>query len=84
MAVFYLTKNGTSGKLLFPTGNYGRVVGFNVDWLTEELIELGFRLAGKSQEPIVDLRIYNDQAFFDALFDLVMQTVSDLEATLQE
>ncbi len=84
IAVFYLARDGAAAVLHFPTNNYGRVVGFNVDRLGEELIELGFRLAGKSQEPRVDLRIYNDQAFFDTLFDLVMQTVNDLETTLQE
>ncbi len=84
ITVFYLLRDGAEYKLGFPTSYYyANVVGFNVDRLIEELLDLGFRLEGKNQEPRLDLRMYNDQAFFDALFDLVMQTLSELEGTLQ-
>jgi len=85
IAVFYLMVSEPEYKLVFSTGYYySRVVDFNVDRLVEELTGLGFQLAGKDQEPRVDLRAHNDQAFFDALFDLVVRTVDELGRTLQK
>lgn len=85
IAVFYLSRDGSEHRLSFPTSYYyANVVGFNVDRLIEELLELGFRLEGKNQEPRIDLRMHNDQVFFNALFDLVMQTSDELEGTLHQ
>lgn len=83
IAVFYLVVPGQGYSLHFSTSYYTNVVGFNVDRLVEELTELGFQPFGKNQEPRVDLRVHNNQAFFDALFDLIAQTAGELEATLQ-
>lgn len=82
IAVFYLGSGGPG--LHFPThGYYAQVVGFDVGWLIEELTDLGFQLAGKKQEPRVDLRLHNDQGFFDTLFDIVVRAVDELDETLQ-
>jgi uncharacterized protein (TIGR02391 family) len=84
IAVFYLTAPGKDYGLHFPmTSYYEQVVGFNVDRLLEELTDLGFWLTGKNQEPFIDLKMHNDQAFFDGLFDLIVRTVDELEGTLQ-
>jgi uncharacterized protein (TIGR02391 family) len=83
IAVLYLVVPGQGFSLHFSTSYYANVVGFNVDRLVEELTELGCQPFGKNQEPRVDLRVHNNQAFFDALFDLVAQTVDELGATLQ-
>ena len=84
IAVFYLVVAGNDYGIHFPTAYYyENVVGFNVDRLTEELTELGFWLKGKRAEPYIDLTLRNDQAFFDALFDLVARTVDELDSTLQ-
>lgn len=84
IAVFYLSKHGSEHKLSFPTHSYYRnVVGFNVDRLIGELLELGFRSVGKNQEPRIDLRMHSDEVFFDTLLNLVTQTLNELEGTLQ-
>jgi uncharacterized protein (TIGR02391 family) len=83
VAVFYLVQPAYS--LHFSTEQYyANVVGFNVDRLTEELLELGFYLSGKRQEPRIDLRIHNDQPFFDELFTLVVRVADELGETLRE
>jgi uncharacterized protein (TIGR02391 family) len=85
IAVFYLVATGPEYSLYFSTNYYyANVVGFNVDRLIEELTELGFRLRGKNQEPRVELRMHNDQIFFDELFNLVARTADELEETLQQ
>lgn len=85
IAVFYIVSAGTEPSLSFPTSYYYRnVVGFNVDRLINELTDLGFLLVGKNQEPRIDLRISNDQRFFDTLFELVLRTGDELEETLQQ
>lgn len=79
-----IIKEGPQPSLQFPVGNYfAYVMGFDPDPLVEELMELGFRPAGKHRNPTIDLRVHNDQAFFDALFDLVVRTADELEDTLQ-
>jgi len=85
IAVFYLVATGSEYSLSFPTGYYyADVVGFNLDRLVEELTELGFQLVGKDREPRIDLRTHNDQAFFDALFEIVARAAEELERTLQQ
>lgn len=83
--MFYLLAEVPGKGLHFSTNSYySYVVGFDVDQLIEELRELGFRLTGKNREPRIDFRMCNDQAFFDALFDLVARTADELEETLQQ
>jgi len=84
IGVFYLFATRSEYGLSFPTDRYKRVVDFNVDRLVEEATELGFQLMGKNQELRIDLRMHNDQAFFDGLFNLVVQTANELEGTLQQ
>jgi uncharacterized protein (TIGR02391 family) len=84
VAVFYLVVPGQGYSLHFSANQYyTNVVGFNVDRLIEELTELGFQPFGKNQEPRVDLRVHNNQAFFNALFDLVARTADELGETLR-
>jgi uncharacterized protein (TIGR02391 family) len=83
IAVFYLLATGADYGLSFLTSYYYRhVVGFNVERLIEELTELGFWLRGKNQEPYTDFKIQNAQSFFDALLELVVRTVDELDGTL--
>ncbi len=85
IAVFYLVATGAEYSIWFPTGYYyADVVGFNLDRLVEELTELGFQLAGKDREPRADLRIHNDQAFFDALLAILARVVEELDDTLRQ
>ena len=85
VAMFYLAQTASGHVLLFPiTPYYSEVVGFNVTALTEELLELGFNLHDSRQGPQVDLKVKNDQRFFDDLFDLVQRTSDQLEATLHD
>jgi hypothetical protein len=65
--------------------NYHKyAIGFDAGVLTEELTGLGFRPLGKTMNPTVHLRACNDQAFFDALFDLAVRTADELTETLQQ
>jgi uncharacterized protein (TIGR02391 family) len=81
IAVLY---HGTK-TLSFPiSAYYAAVVGFNVDQLVEELLELGFQRSGRKRDPVIDLRTSNDQAFFDSLYELVVRTADNLENTLQQ
>jgi uncharacterized protein (TIGR02391 family) len=83
IAVFYVTVHASGYTIQFPTNYYySKVIDFNVDRLIDELIELGFYLHGKNQEPRADLRIHNSEEFFDNLAALVTRTVSELEETL--
>jgi len=83
--LFYLAAEGPQRILQFPLGNYyAYVIGFDVDALVEELTGLGFRPAGKHRNPTIALRVRNDQAFFDALLDLVVRAADELEETLQQ
>jgi len=82
--VFYLVVSRQEPGLYFATSVYAHVVGFNVDRLIEALMELKFRLSGKAQEPVVDLQLYNDQGFFDALFELVKRVADELGQTLRQ
>jgi len=82
MAMFYLTLDEPS--LHFSTSYYANVVGFNVERLIKDLMDLGFQLFGKNQEPRVNLRLHNDMRFFDALFVLVKRAADELEQTLSQ
>lgn len=85
IAVFYLVATGAEHSIWFPTGYYyADVAGFNLDRLVEELTELGFQLAGKDREPRADLRIHNDQIFFDALLAILTRVVEELDETLRQ
>lgn len=85
IAVFYVLATGDESGLSFPTHYYYRnVVGFNVDRLVEEASDLGFWLSGKNQEPNIDLKMRSDESFFEGLYDLVVRTVEELDATLQD
>jgi uncharacterized protein (TIGR02391 family) len=81
--MFYLLSE-VQGLHFSTNSYYSYVIGFNVDQLSEELAELGFRLTGKNREPRIGFQMCNDQAFFDALFDLVARTADELEETLQQ
>ncbi len=85
ITVFYSWGHDAECGLSFPTTQFfANVVGFDVNRLTEALTDLAFRPWGKNQHPIIDLRMHNDQAFFDALFDVVARTVGELDETLQQ
>jgi uncharacterized protein (TIGR02391 family) len=85
IGVFYLISSKGRTAIHFSIRQYySNVVGFNVDRLVEELAELHFIPVGKDQEPRVDLQVYNDQPFFDALFDVVVRVAEELGDTLQQ
>lgn len=83
--MFYIGVEERQHSLQFPVSDYfAYVVGFDPDPLVEELADLGFRPAGKHRNPTVALKMHNDQAFFDALFDIVVRTADEFEDTLQQ
>lgn len=83
--VVYLVKEGEKNIMLYlPLRYYSRIVGFNVERIAEESVDLGFQLMGKDQELYADLRIHNNQRFFDACFGLVENIAGEFEATLQK
>lgn len=85
IAVFYVIASGKEYGLRFATDYYYKhVVGFDVARLTADLTNLGFWPKGVNQEPCLDLKVRNDQEFFAALFEVVIRTVDELDATLQQ
>lgn len=85
ISVFHLWTVGTKCHLYFPTSYYYvNVVDFNLDRLLEEVTDLGFQLSGKNQEPQIDIRMHNDQDFFDALLELIKRIADELEQTLRQ
>jgi uncharacterized protein (TIGR02391 family) len=83
MAVFYLTGQGIPLKINFPINYYySKVIGFNVERFIDELSDLGLNREGKNQEPVVDIRMQNNRAFLDSLFETIMRASNELEATL--
>jgi uncharacterized protein (TIGR02391 family) len=85
IAMFYVEVGGKEPRFYFPVSYYyGNLINFDVERLVDELTEMGFRPSGKYQEPRVDLRLHNDQEFFDALFDLLVRTSEELDDTLQQ
>jgi uncharacterized protein (TIGR02391 family) len=84
VAVFYLVVAGQRRDLSFPVNQYHvSVQEFNADRLSEELLDLGFYPRGTNQEPTADLRVYNDQEFFKALFGIVSRVADEFEETLK-
>jgi uncharacterized protein (TIGR02391 family) len=82
--MFYITAGGSSFELEFSVNTYySIIIGFDLEPLVEELTELGFRPYGKKRNLIIDLRMNNDQTFFDSLFDLVVRMSDELEETLR-
>lgn len=83
IGVFYLV-TGAAYDLGFPLQYYySNVVGFDSDELIDALGDLGFQAWGKNQEPYVDFKLHNSQAFFDGLFDVIKRTAEELEQTLK-
>ncbi len=84
VAAFYLVVAGKRRDLSFPIHQYHESIeGFNVDQLTQELLDLGFYPKGRKQEPTVDLRVHNDREFFDALFAIVSWMADEFQETLK-
>lgn len=83
LTVFYVVAQEKSQGFWFPVNQYySRVVDFDLEQLSENLRDLGFVPSGKHRDFYLSLEEHNDQAFFDALFDLVEQTSQELEETL--
>lgn len=81
--MFYIQARESDSCIRFPLNNYYTLaIGLDIDPIAEELNELGFRPSGSNRNPTVDLAIRNDQAFFDALFDLVARVADEFEETL--
>ena len=82
--MFYFSAAGTKRLFIeFPVHTHHvHLVEFDVEQLTDELTELGFQPTGKNRNLLIDLRMHNDQKFFDALFDLVKRTSEQLEEML--
>jgi uncharacterized protein (TIGR02391 family) len=83
--LFYLHARESNSCIMFPTNNYYTLAeGLDIDPISDELAELGFRPSGSNRNPTVDLATHNDQAFFDALFDLVVRVADEFEETLDQ
>ncbi len=83
LSVFYVVIEETWQGIWFPVNQYySRVIGFDLEQLSENLRDLGFLPSGRHRDFYIDLKEHNDEAFFDALFGLVEQTSEALEKTL--
>lgn len=83
--VFHLYPHSNGRGLAFVVQKYhAKVVGFDLENLTEELTELGFPTFGQRRDLRIDLRFANDQEFFTQLYELVARTSGELEETLHE
>ena len=60
----------------------GEIVGFDLEAFRSRLQALGFHPVGQQKYYTVDLRMYNDAAFFEGLTGLVMQTMGQSNRTL--
>lgn len=80
---FYLVNTGELVGIAFWMNNLRNVVDFDAERVAKALAALGFTPHGKDRDSFADIRIYNDQAFFDSLYELVTSVVDDLEETLQ-
>jgi uncharacterized protein (TIGR02391 family) len=84
LTVFYIVAAEENQAFWFPLNQYyTNVVGFDIDPISESLRVLGSVRTGKYRDPQLDLKVHNDQAFFDALFALVERISQELEETLQ-
>lgn len=83
LTVFYVMAEEQTQGFRFPVNQYyANVIGFDLDQLGDNLRELSFLTVGKHRDFQIDFTERNDQAFFDALFDLVARTSQELEETL--
>lgn len=83
--LFHLYPHGNGRGIAFVVQRYhAKVVRFDLENLTEELAALGFQTVGQRRDLRIDLRLANDQEFFDQLYNLVVRTSEELEETLQE
>jgi uncharacterized protein (TIGR02391 family) len=82
-ALFYLVSGVKDQTIQFPVHLYYRlVVGFDLEDLQKDLQNLGFRPVGQQKNYAVDLRLHNDQTFFEKLNELIMKTRLQIDSTL--
>jgi uncharacterized protein (TIGR02391 family) len=82
-ALFYLVSGVKDQTLQFPVHLYYRlVVGFDLEELQKDLQNLGFRPVGQQKNYAVDLRLHNDQTFFEKLSELILKTRIHVDSTL--
>ena len=84
IAVYYLVVDDTQRALVVWLEYYAKAVGFDLAALSEGLAKLGFVPHGRKQYPRVDLTRHNDQAFFDAFYNLLARTVDQIDETLRQ
>jgi len=83
LTMFYVVAEEQIQGFWFPVNQYyTSVVGFDLDQLSDGLRDIGFVPKGKHRDFQIDLQDHNSQDFFDALYDLVVETAQELEETL--
>jgi hypothetical protein len=83
ITLFYIIADQQNPGLWFPVNQYYKfVVGLDTAAIKSELRKLEFVPTGKSRDYRLNLRDKNDQAFFDALFQLVQGIDDKFKATL--
>ena len=83
LAVFYISSDQVEKAVNIPTDHYySHLVDFDLDYYANRFIELGFRPLGKRQELYADLRLNNDEEFFQNLYRLIVEIVGDIQETL--
>lgn len=84
LTVFYIYTSEKDQGFWFPVNQYYKLVqGLDIEHITTQLKDLGFKQSGKMQDYMASFSKQNSQAFFDSLFDLVKQIAKDLESTLK-
>jgi len=83
LAMFYLVLGVPDQVIQFPVYQYYQlIVGFDLEAFRSRLQALGFHPVGQQKYYTVDIRMYNDAAFFEGLTGLVMQTMAQIDRTL--
>lgn len=82
--IFYVDADPGSHELSFPRGYYEKVVGFDTQQLLDDLAAIGITWTGTQKNPRVDLVHTNGQAFFDALFELIVWISAELDQGMPE
>lgn len=84
ITIFYFVVDGPSKiKLWFPVNQYySTVIGYDIDRISSQLVDLGFSPTGKQRDYSIDLRHNNDQQFLEEVFQLIKVIDLDMRATM--
>jgi uncharacterized protein (TIGR02391 family) len=84
VTLFYIYTNAKDQGLWFPVNQYHKyVVGSSADQVKPRLKELDFQQTGTWKDYTVSFSKQNSQAFFDAVYELVLQITKAWDLTMK-